>query len=425
VLPVLPEKNSIYPVSRLCEEKGLTWGVAGRSASRLKAALKEMAEKFDADLSEVPIIIADVRDDESLKRMTARARIILNYIGPYRFFGEQVIKACLETQTHHVDVSGEPQYMEKMQLKYHELALEKGVYIVSACGYDSIPMDMGVIFLQKEFQGTLNSVESYLEIIEQYKIPGATLNYGTWESGIHAAVNAKELKEIEDELFPRPLPKFIPVLKKRGNPHKEEVNAKYVIPFVGPDKSVAQRTQRYFYDYENKRPIQVETYLCLKSIFSVILFVIFGILFKILTKFPRGVQLLKDHPVFFSCGLFSREGPSEIKMENMDFRLTLIGEGWPEIIPNKNDRFANLPSKKIIGRVTGTNPAYGACTIALTCAAITILKESHLMPNNGGVYPPGAAFHKTGLIKMLNANGITFELVDIKNLQHFKIEMFK
>ena len=53
--------------------------------------------------------------------------------------------------------------MEKMQLKYHKEAMDKGVYVVSACGFDSIPADLGVIFLEKEFKGQVNSVETYLE----------------------------------------------------------------------------------------------------------------------------------------------------------------------------------------------------------------------------------------------------------------------
>lgn len=53
--------------------------------------------------------------------------------------------------------------MEQMQLKYHKEAAERGVYIVSACGFDSIPTDLGIIFLEKEFKGQVNSVETYLE----------------------------------------------------------------------------------------------------------------------------------------------------------------------------------------------------------------------------------------------------------------------
>lgn len=80
--------------------------------------------------------------------------MIINCCGPYRFFGETVVKACVDTSTHHVDVSGEPQYMELMQLKYNDIAKEKGIYIVSACGFDSIPTDLGITFLQNNFKGT-------------------------------------------------------------------------------------------------------------------------------------------------------------------------------------------------------------------------------------------------------------------------------
>ena len=76
-----------------------------------------------------------------------------------RFFGEPVVEACVEGGAHHVDISGEPQYLEKMQLKYHQVtmdvirhlrkslqkALENGVYVVGACGFDSIPADMGQV----------------------------------------------------------------------------------------------------------------------------------------------------------------------------------------------------------------------------------------------------------------------------------------
>ena len=108
----------------------------------------------DEDYSKVPIFVADTEDYDSLLKMTARAKLIMNTVGPYRFYGEAVIKACLETKTHHVDVSGEPQFMESMQLKYHDEALNNGVYLLSSCGFDSIPADLGVIFLQKEFDGT-------------------------------------------------------------------------------------------------------------------------------------------------------------------------------------------------------------------------------------------------------------------------------
>uniref|UniRef100_T1GDL3 Saccharopine dehydrogenase NADP binding domain-containing protein n=1 Tax=Megaselia scalaris TaxID=36166 RepID=T1GDL3_MEGSC len=128
--------------------------------------------------------------------------VVVNTCGPYRFYGEQVVEACIKAGTHHVDVSGEPQYMETMQLKYNEEAAKKNVYIISACGFDSIPNDLGTVFVEKNFNGVVNSVETYLETGSSgNKSSGASLNYGTWESAVYGLTHAKELKGIRSQLF--------------------------------------------------------------------------------------------------------------------------------------------------------------------------------------------------------------------------------
>lgn len=104
-------------------------------------------------MKSVEKIVADVSDPESIKSMARLGKVVLNCVGPYRFFGEQVVKACVEEGTHHVDVSGEPQFLESMQLKYHKLAEEKGIYVVGSCGFDSIPADCGTVYLVQNFGG--------------------------------------------------------------------------------------------------------------------------------------------------------------------------------------------------------------------------------------------------------------------------------
>lgn len=149
--------------------------------------------------------------------MTSSARLLINCCGPFRLYGEQVVKTCIETATHHVDVSGEPQYMETIQLNYHEAARDKGVYIISACGLDSIPADLGVIFLERKFEGTLNSVETYLssKVEDGTDTSGAAINYGTWESAVHSYHNKDELPKLRRQLFPNRLPNFKPKLQLR------------------------------------------------------------------------------------------------------------------------------------------------------------------------------------------------------------------
>jgi short subunit dehydrogenase-like uncharacterized protein len=105
------------------------------------------------DVTNIKRIQVDVDLPETLRDMAKQATVILNCVGPYRFYGEEVVKACIEEGTHHVDISGELQFLEGMQLKYHEEAKKKGVYIVGACGFDSIPTDLGTVFLKQKFNG--------------------------------------------------------------------------------------------------------------------------------------------------------------------------------------------------------------------------------------------------------------------------------
>lgn len=140
----------------------------------------------------------------------------MNCCGPYRFFGEKLVQSCIEQGTHHVDVSGEPQYLEKMQLKYFEKAKEKSVYVVTACGFDSIPADLGTIFLEGKFDGIVNSVETFIEPKQERGVDhSGGIHFGTWESAIYAVANTREVTEIRQKLFSNVIPPCVPKLKER------------------------------------------------------------------------------------------------------------------------------------------------------------------------------------------------------------------
>lgn len=376
-----------------------------------------MGKKAGQDLSGIPIIIADVKDQQSLVDMAKKAKVVVNTCGPYRHFGEQVVKACIEAGTHHVDVSGEPQYMETMQLKYNEQAREKGVYIVSACGFDSIPADMGTVFLQENFNGTVNSVETYLRTFftNNYKPSGAGLNFGTWESAVYGLAHANELRGIRSKLFPTRLPRFAPQLKDRPVVHKSvHIGNRWCLPFPGSDRSVVMRSQRHFFDKDKQRPVQMRAYVAFDALSHVFGVVFVGIIFGIMAKFSFGRKLLLDYPQFFSFGLASKDGPKEATNENSNFEMVFYGVGWKEKLSEPTDTFESAPNKKVTTRVVANNPGYGATCIALLLTATTILKESAKMPETGGVFPPAAAYKNTSLISELQKNGFTFEVLKVE-----------
>lgn len=107
------------------------------------------------------------------------------------------------------------QYMERMQLEYNKAAKEAGVYVISACGFDSIPCDLGIIYTQQKFEGEINSVETYLEAWSSVSVGGASLHYGTWESAVYGLAHANELRGLRTKLFPERLPQMKPKLAPR------------------------------------------------------------------------------------------------------------------------------------------------------------------------------------------------------------------
>lgn len=146
------------------------------------------------------------------------SKVLINCIGPYALYGEPVVKACIEAGTHYVDVCGEPEFMEQMHLKYNQQAKDKGVYVISACGFDSIAADMGAVHFEKQFEGQVNSLESYLETWVEggyFRTRGASIHYGTWESAVRSLSRGAELKELRAQIEEPPVPKVKPVLENR------------------------------------------------------------------------------------------------------------------------------------------------------------------------------------------------------------------
>lgn len=105
-----------------------------------------------------------------------------------------------------------------MQLEYNELAQENEVYVVSACGFDSIPADLGTVFFEKTFNGQVNSLETFMwtkYIGSNKPEKGASLHYGTWESAVYGLAHANELRGLRSKLFKGRLPVVGPVMRER------------------------------------------------------------------------------------------------------------------------------------------------------------------------------------------------------------------
>ena len=121
------------------------WAMAGRSAAKLA----EVRDLIGAP-KDTPLVEADASAPETLTAMCNRARVIITTVGPYQLYGPELVKACAETGTDYVDLCGEPAWMRHMIDAHDETAKRSGARIVFSCGFDSIPFDLGVWFLQQE-----------------------------------------------------------------------------------------------------------------------------------------------------------------------------------------------------------------------------------------------------------------------------------
>ncbi|XP_074920314.1 saccharopine dehydrogenase-like oxidoreductase [Chelonoidis abingdonii] len=385
----------------------LRWAVAGRSRDKLQGVLDRAAERLGKPelKSEVGIILCDVSDPSSLADMAKQADVVLNCVGPYRFFGEPVVKACVENGTSCVDISGEPQFLEGMYLKYNDKAAEKGVYVVGSCGFDSIPADMGVLYTRDNLKGNLTAVESFLTVKSGPE--GYSIHDGTWKSAIHGLADQDNLRKLRKQIGHKPLPIIGAKQKRRGLVFYSQEFKEYCIPFMGSDVSVVKRTQRYLHTHLQETPVQYAAYATVGGIASVIKLMFAGLLFFLLVKFSFGRNLLTKYPELFSCGRFTKKGPTQKQIDGSSFTMTFFGEGYCE----GQDPQQGKPNVKICTQVKGPDAGYVATAIAMVQAGVALLKDASSLPEQGGVYTPGAAFSKTKLIDQLNKRGIEFSVI--------------
>ncbi len=124
---------------------GLRWAIAGRNPARLAETRDRLAALDDA-VADLPLLTADATDPASLADVAARSRVVATTVGPYLEYGEPLVGACAEAGTDYLDLTGEPEFVDRMYLAHHATAVRTGARLVHACGFDSVPHDLGAYF---------------------------------------------------------------------------------------------------------------------------------------------------------------------------------------------------------------------------------------------------------------------------------------
>jgi short subunit dehydrogenase-like uncharacterized protein len=209
------------------------WAIAGRSRDKLERTLEDIGR------TDIPIIEADVTDEQSLKSMAEQTRVVVTTVGPYINYGEPVVAACAAAGTDYVDLTGEPEFVDRMWLGYNKQAERNGARIVHSCGFDSIPHDLGALY-------TVNQLPEDQPIsLEGYVRAGGTLSGGTYHSAIHnmgrlrQSIQAARKRKQEERR-----PEGRRVKGEAGRPHNEPKAGGWVVPFPTIDPQTVLRSAR-------------------------------------------------------------------------------------------------------------------------------------------------------------------------------------
>jgi short subunit dehydrogenase-like uncharacterized protein len=133
-----------YLLARHGAGGGLRWAIAGRSREKLEKLRRELGAE------RLPMLVVDAADEGGLRAMCDGTRVVASTVGPYALYGSPLVKVCAESGTDYCDLTGEVQWIKRMIDAHEETARRSGARIVHCCGFDSMPSDLGVHFLQKE-----------------------------------------------------------------------------------------------------------------------------------------------------------------------------------------------------------------------------------------------------------------------------------
>ncbi|TVU38113.1 hypothetical protein EJB05_11467, partial [Eragrostis curvula] len=351
------------------------FGASGFTGNRdrLAAALRWAASPAPPPES-VPILIADSSDPASLAALAARARVVLSCAGPFRLHGHTVAAACAAAGVDCLDIAGEPEFMERVEADLHDVAARNGSLIVSACGFDSVPAELGFLFHSRQWEppSAPVSVEAYLSLQSSKRIVG---NVATYESAVLGLANAGELQALRRSRPRRPRPNIL------GNAPLKSSLIEWCNPLrmwamkiPTADTTIVKRTLSTMTKHPEGLPGVKESPKYTE---------ITGLFMSLLGSFSFGRSLLLRYPEFFTLGLFRKTGPTEEEVNNSSFNMWFVGSGFIDA-SCASERRSKL-DKEMITKVSRPDAGYITTQIILVQCALILLSQRDNLPK-GGVY---------------------------------------
>src|SRR3954453_13220005 len=349
---------------------GVRWALAGRNRAKLEA----LSERLGID---VPLLHADVTDDASLRSVAESTRVVITTVGPYVTYGEPLVAACAAAGTDYVDLTGEPEFVDRMYLRHHDEAVRTGARIVHACGFDSIPHDLGVLFTVQQLpQDVPLDVRGFVRA-------GGKPSGGTFHSAMTAFTRVRQTQQAHKERRAAEGRENGRRVRLSAKPHREL--GYWAVPLPTLDPQVVARSaralERYGPDFTyghyagvKKLPVAGGGGAGGASLFMA-------------AQVPpvRNVLLGRLSP---------GHGPSEDERGKGWFKVRFVGEGG---------------GKRVLTQVSGGDPGYTETAKMLAESALCLAQDD--LPKTSGQVTTAVAMGDA-LITRLQRAGIKFEVVE-------------
>ena len=355
------------------KDESFTWAIAGRNQAKL-AAVKAELVAANAACEDVGVIVANSAEPATLTAMTASARVLITTVGPYLLYGEPLVKACVETATDYVDLTGEPEFVDNLLANYHDVSAEKQIRIINCCGFDSIPHDYGVYYTMLQYP------DAQKVRLEGFFSGSGTFSGGTWASALEAMSRrpggAKAPKKALAE------GRKVKGLRSRVR-YVKDIKG-YGVPMPTIDPLVVLRSARelplYGADFRYGHNMRIDSRIKL-AMGAVGLGAVVGLA----QLKPTRNLLQKLRP--------SGAGPDAEKRAKSYFRVAFIGE---------------IDGKAVSTEVSGGDPGYGETSKMISEAALALVQDREALPEVYGVLTPVVAL-RDPLFERLKKEGIKFE----------------
>lgn len=379
----------------------LRLALAGRDIGKLERVRSSLAQ-IDPAAADVPLLLADSFDRASLDALAASTKVLCTTVGPYAKYGEQTVAACAAHGTHYCDLTGEPQFVRRMIDLHHEQARITGARIVTCCGFDSIPSDIGTFMLYREYQrrgGQLQRVRNFLANTR------GGLGGGTIASALNIVDEIRRDREVREvvldpySLYPRGEPPGPDGRDQIGARRDADLGA-WTAPFImaAINGKIVRRSNALL-DFAYGREFRYsETMRVASGVGGMLGASIASASFALAASAMMITPLRRLAERLAKPG----SGPSKAQRERGHFRFELIGDGMDGVD-------AGGAPLQLRGRIAGVgDPGYAATSMMLGESALTLAFDELDKP--GGVRTPASTMGDA-LLERLRSAGMTFEVL--------------